>query len=123
MHILVLEDDLSQQEILKIHGESLGHQVVCTADLQGFKEQLQHSFDLIIMDNLLGDGVDAFNEIGWVREKAGPCVGIVGLTAGDSFKDIRDNYKDIELLNHLFCKPLSLANLESALFFVGSNSS
>jgi DNA-binding response OmpR family regulator len=122
MNILVLEDDLPQQEILKIHGESLGHKVTCAADMEGFKTQLQEAFDLIIMDNFLGDGVDAFNEIGWVREKVGPCVGIVGLTAVDSFKDIKDNYQEIELLNHLFCKPLSMANLESALFFVGGNS-
>jgi DNA-binding response OmpR family regulator len=120
MHILVLEDDLAQQQVLKIHGETLGHEVTCVADLNSFRHQCDSkpSFDFIIMDNMLADGVDAFNEIAWVRDTVGPEVGIVGLTGADSFRAMRTKYKDLGFLNHLYCKPLSLDNLESALFFI-----
>lgn len=120
MKILYLEDDLMQQLTVSSIAEGLGHSVVCESTLEAFKLRLQsESFDLILMDNLLEDDVNSFKEIDYVREVVGPSVGIVGLTGADSFKKLTKKYKDISLLNHLICKPISADNIESAFFFVG----
>ena len=120
MKILYLEDDLMQQVTVTSIAEALGHSVVCEATLGAFKSRLQsESYDLILMDNLLDDNVDAFKEIDFVREVVGPSVGVVGLTGADTFKKLAKKYKNLSLLNHLICKPISADNIESAFFFVG----
>jgi CheY-like chemotaxis protein len=120
LKILYLEDDLMQQVTVASIAEGLGHELICESTMANFKTRLrEQSFDLILMDNLLENNEDSFREIELVREIVGHSVGIVGLTGADSFKKLAEKYKDISLLNHLICKPISADNIESALYFVG----
>jgi len=82
LKILVAEDDLAQQELLKTFLEHLGQEVVCAANgedaIDLFREA---SPDLVLMDILM-PGIDGFEATSRIRDLAGDAwVPVIYLTA------------------------------------------
>lgn len=120
MNIAYLEDDLIQQEVLKGIARDLGHQISCYQTLPELMQGLsENSFQLIFLDNLLENDVDAFESLGGIREKVGPTVGIIGLTGASAFSELKIAYENLFLMNHVLFKPVTSDDLESAIYFIG----
>lgn len=82
LKILVAEDDLAQQEMLKVFLEHLGQEIVCAANgedaIHLFREEQP---DLVLMDILM-PGIDGFEATSRIRDMAGDAwVPVIYLTA------------------------------------------
>jgi DNA-binding NtrC family response regulator len=120
VNIAHLEDDIIQQTAFRELAESLGHQVTSFVQVEPFKLALKDSeFKLIVLDNLLEDFVDSFEQLEDIRSIVGPTVGIVGLTGAAAFSELKIAYPNLGLMNHVLFKPASIDDLESAIFFIG----
>lgn len=120
MNIAYLEDDFTQQEMLKGIAEDLGHRMTCFEKLDDFYAAVENeSFQLIFLDNLLENDIDSFEHLSKIRSLVGPSVGIVGLTGSKVFAELRVTYEDLGLMNHLLFKPAWKDDIESAMFFIG----
>jgi signal transduction histidine kinase/CheY-like chemotaxis protein len=107
-HVLVVEDNIINQKLIKRTLEDLGLDVTLASNgLEAFQKRKDGSFDLIFMDIQMPllDGVEATKEIlAWEEEFNEPHVPIVALTA-NALKGDRERFLN-EGLDEYTTKPL-----------------
>lgn len=88
MHIGILEDDVTQQELYKLWFGSAQHSCQCYGTGAGFIAALQNErFDLLLIDWMLPDG-DGTTVLKWVRDNLGWDLPVIFITARDSEVDV-----------------------------------
>lgn len=88
MHIGILEDDLTQQELYKLWFSTEHHSCECHGTVRSFAEALQRGrFDLLLIDWMLPDG-SGEAVVKRVRDDLGFAIPVIFITARDSEVDI-----------------------------------
>ena len=88
MHIGILEDDLTQQELYKLWLGSVQHTCECHTTVRDFVASLQsHHFDLLLIDWMLPESSGEL-ALKWVRDNLGWDIPVIFITARDSEVDV-----------------------------------
>lgn len=88
MHIGILEDDPTQQELYKLWLGSVQHSCECYASVRDFVAALQdRRFDLLLIDWMLPES-SGEAALKWVRENVGWEIPVIFVTARDSEVDV-----------------------------------
>ncbi|WP_157271801.1 response regulator transcription factor [Azohydromonas aeria] len=83
MHIAIAEDDLDQQDLLRLWLEGAQHSVATHATVASYLDALKHErFDMLLIDWMLPDGTGA-DLLQWARGNLGWETPILVLTARD----------------------------------------
>jgi two-component system, OmpR family, response regulator RegX3 len=88
MHIGILEDDSTQQELYKLWLGSVQHTCECHASVRDFVAALQdRHFDLLLIDWMLPESSGDV-ALKWVRDNLGWEIPVIFITARDSEVDV-----------------------------------
>lgn len=88
MHIGILEDDSTQQELYKLWLGSMQHTCECYASVRDFISALQaRHFDLLLIDWMLPESSGEV-ALKWVRENLGWEIPVIFITSRDSEVDV-----------------------------------
>lgn len=123
--ILVAEDNLANQELLKYHLENLGFDFVIKENgLEALKEYKENKYDLILTDiNMpVMDGIEALKQIRLYEEKNNKKeIPIIAITA-NAIKGDKEKFLSLGMDEYL-SKPINAKELEKKLDdFLGDNS-
>jgi signal transduction histidine kinase/CheY-like chemotaxis protein/HPt (histidine-containing phosphotransfer) domain-containing protein len=123
--ILVAEDNLANQELLKYHLESLGFEFTIKENgLEALKEYKENKYDLVLTDiNMpVMDGVEALKQIRlYEEEQKKEKTPIIAITA-NAIKGDKEKYLILGMDDYL-SKPINAKELEKKLnSFLGKNS-
>ncbi len=88
MHIGILEDEITQQEMYRLWFSAAGFSCDCFATVQTFTESLRsQKYDILIIDWMVPDG-NGIYVLAWVRENIGWDIPVIFITAKDAEPDI-----------------------------------
>lgn len=88
MHIGILEDETTQQEMYRLWFGSAGFSCDCFATAKEFTEALRaRQYDTLIIDWMVPDG-SGVDVLAWVRENIGWEIPVIFITAKDAEPDI-----------------------------------
>ena len=114
--ILVAEDDLVSQKLVKKILEMEGHQVTVVENgIQAIERISQENYDCILMDAFMPemDGIEATVAIRSIEEKKGTYTPIIALTA-DALLESREKYLSAGMDDYLV-KPVKIKSLLQAI--------
>ncbi len=122
-HILVVDDNPTNREVLSITLQASGHSVETAASgLAGLKALAKTRFDLVLLDCQMPE-MDGFETIRRIRgpgsEVANPCVPVVAITAGTL---AGDKEKCLAAgMNDFLSKPIQTEDLERVITHLTSD--
>jgi DNA-binding response OmpR family regulator len=88
MHIGILEDEITQQEMYRLWFTADGFNSDCFDTVQKFTEALEtRKYDILIIDWMVPDG-NGIDVLAWVRKNIGWDIPVIFITAKDAELDI-----------------------------------
>ncbi|UCH24260.1 MAG: response regulator transcription factor [Trueperaceae bacterium] len=113
MHLLIVEDEKSLADTLRLSLEAHGFQPICAYSASEAWEALwQHPFDLIVLDVMLPEGEEAGFRLSREVRDAGFHQPILFLTARER---LPDRIRGLEFGDDYLAKPFALAELIARL--------